>query len=49
VILILVGLAGVATAYWLSVTPRRTDVIYHGNQVTLLEPNSPSPAAAPSR
>ena len=49
VILILVGLAGVATAYWLSVTPRRTEIIYHGNRVTLLEPSSPAPggSAAP--
>ncbi|HEY3630205.1 MAG TPA: hypothetical protein VGL21_04870 [Jatrophihabitantaceae bacterium] len=46
VVLILTGLAGVATAYWLSVTPRRTDVIYHGNRVTLLEPSSPSPGGS---
>jgi hypothetical protein len=46
VILILVGLVGAATAYWLSTIPRRTDVIYHGNRVTLLEPNSPSPDGA---
>jgi hypothetical protein len=46
VILILVGLAGVATGYWLSVTPRRTDIIYRGNRVILLEPSSPAPGGS---
>lgn len=42
-ILILTGLAGLATAYWLSTTRRRTDVIYHGNSITVLEPSWPAP------
>lgn len=43
VILMLTGLAALATAYWLSSIRRRTDVIYRSDGVTLLEPNSPSP------
>src|SRR5690348_692380 len=43
VIFILVGLAGLALAQWLYTTRRRTDVIYHRDGVTLLEPNSPPP------
>lgn len=46
VILMLTGLAGLATAYWLSGLRRRTDVIYRDDGVTLLEPNSPSPGGA---
>jgi hypothetical protein len=42
-ILILTGLAGLGIAHKLSVTRRRTDVIYGSNGVTLLEPNSPPP------
>jgi hypothetical protein len=48
-ILILVGLAGLATAHWLYVTRRRTDVIYRSNGVTLLEPNFPSPEESGDR
>jgi hypothetical protein len=43
VIFILVGLAGLALAQWLYTTRRRTDVIYHRDGVTLLEPNTPAP------
>jgi hypothetical protein len=42
-ILMLTGLAGLATARWLSGIRRRTDVIYRSDGVTLLEPNSPPP------
>ena len=43
-ILILVGLAGLAIARWLFITRRRTDVIYGPNRATWLEPNSPPPS-----
>lgn len=42
-ILILAGLAGLAIARWLYTTRRRTDVLYHPNGQTWLEPNSPPP------
>jgi hypothetical protein len=42
-ILILVGLAGMAIAHWLYVSRRRTDVIYRNDGQTWLEPNAPSP------
>ena len=45
-ILILVGLAGLVIARWLFVTRRRTDVIYHSNGTTWLEPSSPAPSTS---
>ncbi len=40
-ILMLVGIAGLAMGQWLYFSRRRTDVIYRGNRQTWLEPNSP--------
>ncbi len=43
-ILIIVGLAGLAIARWLFLTRRRTDIIYRRDGQTLLEPTSAPPA-----
>ena len=43
-ILMLVGIAGMAIAHSLYVARRRTDVIYRENGQTWLEPNSPPPS-----
>lgn len=41
-ILIVTGLVGLAMAYQLFVSRRRTDIIYHENGATWLEPNAPT-------
>jgi xanthosine utilization system XapX-like protein len=41
VILMLVGLAGLAIGHWLYVARRRTDVIYRPDGQTWIEPNAP--------
>ena len=43
-ILLLTGLAGLAMAYQLFVSRRRTDIIYREDGATWLEPNTPSPS-----
>ena len=43
VVLLLVGLAGLAIGYQLYTTRRRTDIIYREDGETLIEPNSPPP------
>jgi hypothetical protein len=41
VILILVGVAGLAIGHWLYVARRRTDVVYRPDGQTWIEPNAP--------
>ena len=43
-ILMLVGIAGLAMRQWLYFWRRRTDVIYRGNRQIWLEPDSPPPS-----
>lgn len=43
VVLLLVGLAGLAIGYQLYNTRRRTDIIYRDDGETRIEPNSPPP------
>ena len=40
-ILLLVGIAGLAMSQWLYFSRRRTDIIYRGNRQIWLQPNSP--------
>jgi hypothetical protein len=40
-ILMMVGLAGLAIGHWLYVSRRRTDVIYRPDGQTWIEPNAP--------
>jgi hypothetical protein len=43
VIMMLVGVAGLAIGYRLYTSRRRTDIIYRDDGETLFEPNAPSP------